>query len=544
MNKKLVGIFVCMLLICTVLPASGIVNNCSNIKVESIISNTSDGEWCKQWVKKYDEIHRCGGPNPIGDIDEDGINEVIVSGFNTSAPGVCRILSYDEEHGTYIEEYSWSGPDPDGKDSVRPNGISVIDLDDDGDLEFCVAWYDYYTDADGVFAYDWDGTTFTLLDVYNGSGFNWVYVTIPCDYDDDGDVELVIGNYPDPPGPGDKHIAALGWDNVNDEFIEEAFWFLSGYEDKSCTVQSGDTDNDGKTEIIATLTDIEVSSTGTWVLNWNENIGEWEEEVIRTDYPDHTVRGVDIGDLNGNGIPEIVIGAWAGKYPKAWLYEWNGTGYEEIWKKMYLDEWSSIEFAVTIGDADNDGINELCIATNQIYIYQWDGTKYKKEATLTKNSIGSCEWLNIGDCDSDGLNELKMCDWQLDGKEYIYKFQKPPDKPEIDGPKHVKTGMEYNFNFMSTDPEGDVVKYFVEWGDGNDSGWTEFHNSGEEITLSHTWEEKNLFNIIRCKTRDIDGGISNWRRTVVSIIKSTDRLPFLIFLERFPMLERLLSLLL
>jgi hypothetical protein len=544
MNKKLVGIFVFMLLIGTVFPATGIVNNYRNIKDESIISNTSDGEWCKQWVKRYDENLRSGGTNPIGDIDEDGINEVIVCGFNTSAPGVCNILSYDEDQGTYIEEYSWSGPDPDGRECVRPNGVSVIDLDDDGDLEFCVAWYDYYTDADGVFAYDWDGTTLTLLDIYNGSGFNWVYITLPCDYDDDGDIELVIGNFLRAPGPGNKHITALGWDNDKDEFVEEAFWYLEGYENKSCIIQSDDTDNDGKTEIIAVVTEIKISNNELWVLNWNDDIGEWEGEAICTDYPGNSPRGVDIGDLNGNGIPEIIVGSWVGLYPEAWLYEWNGTGYEEVWKqKYYLDEIGDIDFAVAIGDADNDGINELCIATYKIYIYQWDGTRYKKEAKLTKDSIGTCYWLNIGDCDSDGLNELKMCDWQLDGKEYIYKYQKPPNRPEIDGPMIVKTGVEIDFHFITTDPEGKVVKYYVDWGDGNDSGWTEFHNSGEEVTLSHIWDEKNLFNVIRCKTKDIDGGESDWRRTVVSIINTTNRFPYYWFLELFPLLEKLLYLL-
>jgi hypothetical protein len=502
--------------------------------------------WYLQWAKKYDDLYRSGGPRPIGDIDEDGVNEVIVSGFNTSAPGVCRILSYDEEQGTYIEEHSWSGPDPYGRDSIRPDGISVIDLDDDGDLEFCVAWYDYYTDVDGVYAYDWDGVTLTQLDIYNGSGFNWVRVTIPCDYDDDGDIELVIANYPKPPGPGDKHITALGWDNTKDEFIEEAFWSLSGYEDKSCTIQGGDTDNDGKTEIVATLTALSITDTGTWVLNWNENIGEWEEEVIRTDYPENTPKGVDIGDLNGNGIPEIAIGTWGGLDSKAWLYEWNGAEYEEVWYKEYPweEEQGSIDYAVAIGDADNDGINELCIATNRVHIYQWDGTYYFEEATLTKDSIGTIVWLNIGDCDSDGSNELKTCDWQLEGKEYIYKYNGPPCAPEIDGPPSGNPRVEYNYTFVTTDPEGDDVIYWIDWGDKTYEQWIGPYKSGEEISISHNWTEKGNF-IIKAKARDSFGGESDWATFDVKIGRKSREVQQMLFyclLEQFPLLQKILLL--
>ena len=544
MNKKLIGIFVCTLLITTVLPVAGIIYNSRNMKVDTFPCNTSNGEWYLQWSKKYGDNHRYGGPRPIGDIDEDGINEVIVCGFNSSDPGICRILSYDEELGTYIEEYSWSGPDPDGGMSVRASGISVIDLDDDGDLEFCVAWYDYYTDVDGVFAYDWDGTTFTQLDVYNGSGFNWVFVTLPCDYDDDGDVELVIGNWPEPPGPGDEHITALGWDNENGKFIEEAFWSMSGYEDKSCTIQCGDTDIDGKTEIVATLTALSVGNTGTWVLNWNENIGEWEEEVICTDYPDSTPKGVDIGDLNGNGIPEIVIGTWLGVMDsKAWLYEWNGGEYVEIWNKTYPweEEMAGIDYAVAIGDADNDGINELCVATNQVHIYQWDGTYYLEEATLTKSSIGPIVWLNIGDCDSDGLNELKTCDWQVDGEEYIYKYNGPPDTPMIDGPPRGNPNVEYNYTFVATDPDGDDIIYWIDWGDQSYEKWIGPYKSGEEISIGHNWAEKGNYTI-KSKVRDILDHESEWGTFQVEIPRTTINTWHHWFLEHFPILEKLLDL--
>ena len=110
MKKKeiITGLFVLMLLLSTVLPAAGIITNFRNNKADTYPIITSGGEWYLQWSKKYGDNLRSGGPRPIGDIDEDGINEVIVCGRNHSVPGICRILSYDEEQGTYIEEHSWN----------------------------------------------------------------------------------------------------------------------------------------------------------------------------------------------------------------------------------------------------------------------------------------------------------------------------------------------------------------------------------------------------------------------------------------------------
>ena len=93
---------------------------------------------------------------------------------------------------------------------------------------------------------------------------------------------------------------------------------------------------------------------------------------------------------------------------------------------------------------------------------------------------------------------------------------------------------------LFTDPEGDVLSYYVEWGDGNNTGWTEYYDSGEEIILSHTWEEKKLFNIIRCRAKDNDGGISDWSKTWVPINVGTVQLPVLRFIEHLPVLYWLL----
>ena len=139
----------------------------------------------------------------------------------------------------------------------------------------------------------------------------------------------------------------------------------------------------------------------------------------------------------------------------------------------------------------------------------------------------------------DGLNELKTC--SSEGKEYIYKFQKPPMAPMITGPERVKPGIEYDYSFMSTDPEDDFLSYYIDWGDGTSDGWTDYSDSGEEITLSHTWDKMKLFNFIRCRARDNNGGISDWSKYWVPINKETSQIHILRFFKDFPLLNWLLK---
>jgi len=382
--------------------------------------------WYLQWTRTYG-APRAPQSQPIGDIDEDGVNEIFISSiWEHGSDGRCHILSYDEEKKTYVLEHSWS---IDANNYwITPSGVCVLDLDNDKDLEFCIAWGD--TLADGIYAYDWDGTTLTQLDWYNGEGFDLSFGGLcPCDYDDDGDLELIFANDPTF-GPGNKHVTALGWDNQG--FTEEAFWSLPEHTNKGCMETiSGDMDNDGKDEIVVTISKWNsLSTAGTWILNWNKDLGEWEHEAICTNYSNTAVWGLATGDLNRNGIPEIGVGSgnWLGGNAFSWLYEWDGKNYNEVWHKEYPNE-ASILNAIEIGDADNDGINELCIGTDIVHIYQWDGTAYIEEATLTESRHRLCS-LNIGDCDSDGLNELKTSEREnyppgAIGSDFIYEYIHP-----------------------------------------------------------------------------------------------------------------------
>lgn len=120
----------------------------------------------------------------------------------------------------------------------------------------------------------------------------------------------------------------------------------------------------------------------------------------------------------------------------------------------------------------------------------------------------------------------------------------PPNTPEITGSNSGKAGEEYNYTFSSVDPDGDAVQFYIEWGNGNE--WTEFLGSGEDLTISHTWNEKDDYTI-RAKAKDINGAESDWATLEVSMPKNKIINPFERFMENhpnmFPLLRHLMRLL-
>ena len=119
----------------------------------------------------------------------------------------------------------------------------------------------------------------------------------------------------------------------------------------------------------------------------------------------------------------------------------------------------------------------------------------------------------------------------------------PPDAPKITGPTNIPPGT-YEFTFNATDPDGDNVSYCIDWDDGTYEEWTDFYPSGEEITRSHAYDFTGDF-IIRAIAGDIHGlvGPEGWFWVRIWLSRQMINPIFFQFLERFPILNRFLTLL-
>ncbi len=85
----------------------------------------------------------------------------------------------------------------------------------------------------------------------------------------------------------------------------------------------------------------------------------------------------------------------------------------------------------------------------------------------------------------------------------------PPDTPTLNGPASGKPGVAYLYTFSTIDPEGDIVYYFVDWGDGTDSGWLGPHQSGAQASTTHSWDTQGTY-AVKVKAKDAQGDESDW----------------------------------
>ena len=110
-----------------------------------------------------------------------------------------------------------------------------------------------------------------------------------------------------------------------------------------------------------------------------------------------------------------------------------------------------------------------------------------------------------------------------------------PEPPIIDGPTNGKAGTSYDYNFTATDPDGDDIWYFIEWGDESNSSWVGPYDSGEEVTKSHTWDDEDTYTI-RAKAKDIFDAEGGWGTLEITMpVNQQSSHPwFTWFFERFP----------
>jgi hypothetical protein len=72
----------------------------------------------------------------------------------------------------------------------------------------------------------------------------------------------------------------------------------------------------------------------------------------------------------------------------------------------------------------------------------------------------------------------------------------PPLSPiNVSGPTFVEMGLEYVYTLCTTDPEGDSIRYRIDWGDGFMSDWSGFVASGSSVLFSHSWSIAGTYSL-------------------------------------------------
>ncbi len=215
----------------------------------------------------------------------------------------------------------------------------------------------------------------------------------------------------------------------------------------------------------------------------------------------------------------------------------DGERFDRFGDNVFIDG----DYVVISADFNDDG-------KGSAYIFKRNSSTWIEEQKLTASDGESRDYFGgsisiygnyvvIGAVLDDDNGENS-------GSAYIFRRNQHPNITNITGPLKGKPENEYNFTFTSIDPEEDEVYFYIDWDDGKIEEWIGPYSSAEEITLNHIWEKRETY-IIKTKAKDIYGAVSDWSYFEITIprTRATFNPLFNWFLERFPMLEKLLNLL-
>ena len=92
---------------------------------------------------------------------------------------------------------------------------------------------------------------------------------------------------------------------------------------------------------------------------------------------------------------------------------------------------------------------------------------------------------------------------------WVQETNSGPDTPTIDGTSSGEFWKKYKYTISSEDPEDNELLYYIDWGDGKKEEWIGPFASGEEITVIHVWVSIGNFNV-KVKVKDPFNVESDW----------------------------------
>ena len=182
------------------------------------------------------------------------------------------------------------------------------------------------------------------------------------------------------------------------------------------------------------------------------------------------------------------------------------------------DSWQTLDSGVSNNLADVSFPTEnigTAVGESGIIIRTEDGgDNWVEEETGASNDLFGVDFIDSGNGYSVG-----------DGGTILHRIgSQPPEAPEITGPSAGAVGVEYDFTFVSTDPEDEMVSYYIDWGDGDIEDWIGPYPSGEIKTFSHAWDEIGTYEI-KAKARDINNIESFWSNILIINISNPPSTP-------------------
>lgn len=331
----------------------------------------------------------------IGDIDNDGIIEVVVAtrcDKNDSNYKLCVYKNVDADNdGT--PDLAWEHIPLDFKNF---NGVVLADLDDNGTLEIIAPNQGRNGNNTHVEVFNCLGTLLYDISIPPTYNIDQKAVTMPivADLDNDGHKEIVFG----------LEGGVYSWSTHNTpQLFTLVSYNQSNVERTDCPVIAADIDGDGDLEILYMAIKNgngyvrAINSDGTSVTNWNgdTHFVPLSNTSMDWSWPPYFC----VADINKDGSIEVFVAD--GGILKIWDNEGNMFGIGEI----QIPDLDCRYFQPVIADVDGNGDCEIVIPSQNGYIYAYkpngDAVPGWPLAVVDLATIPA-----ITDIDDDGYNEV------------------------------------------------------------------------------------------------------------------------------------------
>jgi hypothetical protein len=100
-------------------------------------------------------------------------------------------------------------------------------------------------------------------------------------------------------------------------------------------------------------------------------------------------------------------------------------------------------------------------------------------------------------------------------------YNSPPEQPTITGPTSGGYGVEHTYEISATDPDGNDLYYYIDWGNGTIETKGPY-DSGKTVYAKHIWDSRGQYTI-RVQSRDTYDELSDWTTLEVSMPKTVTK---------------------
>ncbi|MEN8229416.1 MAG: VCBS repeat-containing protein [Bacteroidota bacterium] len=401
------------------------------------MANTASG-WHAKVIASIDQSYG-GWDVEIGDADNDGKNEILITGCPDSKLAIIKKSDEKWYINILAEDLAQTKPDP-GMGLV----VKVVDLNSDGENEIILGTGQELGGPTWFYLFQTDGKKITKKTssrpAWNSSSFTHNFAV--KDLDGDG-IKEVIAAY-----CGGGEIIRYDMDRELNHIDSRKLHQLSGSGEESMIA---DVDNDGEQEYLtsnsfrdkeAKVEIYEFDKTGELII---------PARIILEGYDGHGCfyASMTVGDVDNDGSNELIVG-WKEEQK---INKGTVLGYKidssahKVYTFAHQDEtldMAYFEKMMEIADADNDGENELILSTRgdnisefissshlgHLFMFKVDNSGAVSRELLVdfNEKYAGSSWLAVGDADDDGKNEIVLATGKGDrtkpGTSYVILVEK------------------------------------------------------------------------------------------------------------------------